>query len=107
MSGSSSVLHGTTGEFTAHIGLCLTDDAEAANRYAARSTRRGTVYTIDIDMRGLRVGRVEVGFDESGAPGDSSEECAEYAEEGFDLIKFEDDAYGHSHTTWRMPAPPR
>ena len=97
------LLHGTNNPaMTVHIGLCLTDDAYAAGKYASRSTARGRAHAVELNMAGLRVGRVDVGFDESGAPGDTAEECAEYAEDGFDIIKFEDDAYGYTHTTRRL-----
>ena len=94
--------HGTDTNFTAFIGICLTDDEQAATHYA--TDRAGwdedaaVIHWIDIDLSGLTVIEVE-GYDPTNnvAPGDDDEHY------GVDVIVFTDETIrGRRHSTWRI-----
>lgn len=91
--------HGAHTRFTAHIGLCLTDDDDAARCYATQGAA-GELATVDVDMSALTVVEVE-GYDrdENRAVGDDDEAVA-----NADVIVFDDeDPSGwRQHRTWRL-----
>jgi len=90
--GSHNQILGTE---AAHLGLCLTDDIDVAERYAGS---RGRVYFADIDLDSLEVVEVD-GYDRDAdlAPGDLAEEHEA------DVIVFDDeDERGRWHRTWRL-----
>ncbi len=99
--------HGTRSEtLSAHIGLCLTPDQDAAARYARRS---GTVYEVAISLDSLTVLDVEVAqsdIDENNWPGDSDESVAALVAQGADVVRYTDmDEQGYTHTTLRLLTP--
>lgn len=84
----------------AHVGICLTDDIDAARRYAGAL---GKVYEVELDLSSLVCVEVD-GYDHDTnvAPGDAS--AAKLAVElDCDVIVYEDeDELGRSHRTWRL-----
>ena len=102
-----TLFHGTRSDtLSAHIGLCLTPDQDAAARYARRS---GTVYEVAISLNGLTVLDVEVAqsdIDDNNWPGDSDESVAGLVAKGADVVRYTDmDEQGYTHTTLRLLTP--
>lgn len=96
--------HGTTTEFTPHIGLCLTDDDTAAADYAiydAHDDGDPVIHWIHLTLDGLTVAEID-GYDPTGnvAPGDRDEL------DGADVVVFDDETVrGRVHRTWRLITP--
>lgn len=91
--------HSSRKGFTAHLGLCLTDEIETAERYA----HGDQLTTVNIDLDGLTVLTLDAGYvaDTDEAPGD-----ADVASFGADVIVYEDaDENAQRHTTWRICTP--
>lgn len=82
---------------TAHIGFCATESA-----YARYGRNRYTVsIPAGLEIRAIASDRARI--DANDWPGDTAEECAEYAAQGIDVISYEDmDEGGRQHTTWRL-----
>ena len=92
-----------TGDFEAHVGLCLTPDFEAAWDYAGRGMRPGTVVRVALDLDGLTVVEVD-GYDHDAdtAPGDS-DPGALAAKLGADVILYEDETQmAREHVSYRL-----
>lgn len=90
--------HGAHTQFALHEGICLTDDASSAKRYAEE---HGEVAIVDVDLVGLRVVQVE-GYDkdDNWAPGDDGNEWEA------DVLIYDDaDWSGWEHVTWRLMTP--
>lgn len=98
------LFHGGRNEFVAHIGLCLTDDARVARRYAESHAGVGHVTTVDLDTRGLVVETARgFGAGCEDAAGDTAAQIATLAADGVDVITYEDeDTSGNWHQTWRL-----
>lgn len=88
------MFHGAHTKFTAHVGLCITDDAACALNYACK----GELAVGTIDLTGLRVVEVEdYNHDANEAPGDNGDA------RGADVLTFRDaDPNNRMHTTWRL-----
>lgn len=85
------------GTLTLHVGLCLTDDDEAARHYG----RRGFVHRAELNLAGLTVLDID-GYDHdaNAAPGDHGEDY------GADVIVFWDETdCARRHETWRLMTP--
>ena len=103
MSNASTYYHGShTGALILHVGLCVTDDADAAASYAQGEA----VHGISLDMSGLRVVEVDgYDYDEDEAPGDR--DALELALAlSADVVMYNDaDLRGPEHMTWRLLTP--
>lgn len=79
-------------------GWCLTDDIDLARRYGRY------VAFVEVDLDTLVVTEVE-GYDrvENHTPADSKAFRATYAEQGVDILGYEDEnEVGEWHYTWRL-----
>lgn len=98
------LFHGSRHSFTPYVGLCLTDDRDAAADYAQGMGVCGDVTTVNLAFAGLRVlkaRRFEQGSRD--ACGDSAEEIARLQKRRVDVVEFEDEAPGgRRHMTWRI-----
>ena len=89
-----ALYHGSRKPLTFHIGLCLTDDDDAAIAYSGD----GYLTEVAVDFDGLTV--IEVASydrDANTAPGDDDDS------HGADVLVFDDeDTNGQPHRTWRL-----
>lgn len=98
------LFHGSRSKFTAHVGICLTDDRSAAADYAQGMGACGDVTTVNLSFAGLRVLKARR-FDEGSrdACGDTTAEIAALQKRRVDVVEFEDEAPGgRRHMTWRV-----
>lgn len=97
------MFHGSTRGFTAHIGVCLTDDQAAAWDYAVRGIKPGQLVTVDLQLHGLRVEKGRPFEDGADACGDSAAEVKRLRRRGVDVVEFTDQSPGgRQHRTWRL-----
>lgn len=96
--------HGSSKAFTAHIGLCLTDDSSAAWEYAVRAARPGILTKVEVELQGLNVAQGRSFGEGSGdACGDTASEIKRLRRRGVDVVEFMDEAPGGmKHRTWRL-----
>lgn len=96
--------HGSSKGFTAHIGLCLTDDSAAAWEYAVRSGRPGTLTTVELSTFGLKIAKGrDFGEGSGDACGDTPAEIKRLRRRGVDVVEYMDEAPGGMrHRTWRL-----
>jgi hypothetical protein len=98
--------HGTRNDaFTAHVGLCLTTDEDAARRYG----RNGLIVELEIDRSALRILSVDVSredIDANNWPGDTAASAAAIVADGYDAVTYTDmDCDGNTHPTLRLLTP--
>jgi hypothetical protein len=104
MASTTTMYRGTlAGNDSIDEGDCLADSAHVAGRYAARR-RNGAVQTVEIDLDGLTVHRVD-GFDPMDCsgfyPGD--QDLADWQDRGVDVLVYDDvDDCGEGHETYRI-----
>lgn len=96
-----TLYHGTQNETLAlHIGLCLTPSEMSASNYG------GNVHQIEITTAGLSVrsiGAEAWDRDNQIALGDDEKSLAELANDGVDIIVYQDeDPFGRTHQTYRI-----
>jgi len=101
------LIHGSKAPLALHLGLCLTDRRAAAVEYSRGACGEiGFLTGVELITFGLRVVEMEgFGEGESGdAPGDTAEDLAAMAEDGIDVVTFEDEVAGmdERHQTWRI-----
>jgi hypothetical protein len=99
--------HGTADTIRLAPGLCIADDTEAARQYALRAAQaagidtdeyEGAIYTITIDVDGLRVLDADSDRDAQYWPGD-----ADLSTIDADIVRFADETeQGRAHTTYRL-----
>jgi hypothetical protein len=91
----TTYLHGTIkSDWAPHLGLCLTDDEDAAIACATIHGRGGVrVIEIEIDLSGLAVEdrTYEVRRDDGHYPGDTARDLARLAAEGVDVVTYDDE----------------
>jgi len=93
--------HGAHTKFTPHVGICLTDDPDAARAYAQQGSS-GEIAQVHLDLSNLHVYDVE-GYDRDSndAPGDDGQTI-----DGADVLVYQDeDEMGRQHMTWRLMSP--
>lgn len=92
------LMHGTDRtSWSAHIGMCLTDDELAAESYAGAG-RSARMIRVTLELSGLHVAEV-ASYDRDGnvAVGDDGELC------DADVVVYGDeDMSGRQHRTWRL-----
>jgi hypothetical protein len=99
-----TVYHGSAGELTLHLGLCLTGNQAAAD-YARYASSEGRVHEVELDLDGLTVVELDEGhdWDANTAPGDNGEDYRDQAGDIADVIIFTDaTATGRQHVTYRL-----
>lgn len=87
--------HGAHSGYTLHDGQCYTDDLTTAEHYA----RGGAIATVELDLTGLVVEDLGVGFDHD----DPGMSIGDLYEGNADVIIYDDeDGRGRRHTTYRI-----
>jgi hypothetical protein len=98
---TETLYHGShRGTFVAHEGLCLTDDQDVAETYAAN----GSTFAVTIGLDALTVEEC-AGYDhdENDAPADGFAFRAAAAARGVDVLVYDDeDEQGRAHACYRV-----